>query len=47
MLEYDLELKPTKTIKGQGLTNLMAESNLNALDINLISTLSKEEVEDS
>lgn len=32
MLEYDLEIKPTKMIKGQGLARLMAESNLHALD---------------
>jgi hypothetical protein len=24
LLEYDLEIKPTKLIKGQGLANLMA-----------------------
>ena len=40
MMEYDLEIKPTKLIKGQGLPKLMAESNLHALDINLIATLS-------
>jgi len=45
MLEYDLERKPIKLIKGQGLAKLMAESNLHALDINLISTLSDEETE--
>ena len=27
ILEYDLEIKPTKLIKGQGLAKLMAESN--------------------
>ena len=32
-------------IKGQGLAKLMAESNLHALDINLISTFSKNEEE--
>ena len=42
MLEYDLEIKPTKLIKGQGLAKVMAESNLHALDINLISSLSYE-----
>eukprot|EP00253_Pinus_taeda_P003993 PITA_03993 len=39
MLEYDLEIKPTKLIKGQGLAKLMAESNLHALDINLIAAI--------
>ena len=28
ILEYNLEIKPTKLIKGQGLAQLMAESNL-------------------
>jgi hypothetical protein len=32
--EFDLEIKPTKLIKGQGPTKLLAESNLRALDIN-------------
>eukprot|EP00253_Pinus_taeda_P030239 PITA_30239 len=43
MLEYDLEIKPTKMIKGQGLEKLMAESNLHALDINLIVAMSEDE----
>lgn len=46
MLEYDLEIKPTNLIKGQGLTKLMVESNLHALDINLIAALSEEQKED-
>ena len=33
--EYDLEIKPTKLVKGQGLTKLLAESNCRALGINL------------
>jgi hypothetical protein len=32
--EFDLEVKPTKLIKGQGLAKLLAESNLKALGIN-------------
>eukprot|EP00253_Pinus_taeda_P002984 PITA_02984 len=43
LLEYDLERKPTKLIKGQGLAKLMAESNLHALDINLIAAMSEED----
>ena len=43
MLEYDLEVKPTKLIKGQGLSKLMDGSNLHALDINLIAALSEEQ----
>jgi ribonuclease HI len=37
ILEFDLEIKPTKLIKGQGLAKLMAESNYKALGINLIN----------
>ena len=43
ILEYDLEIKPTKLIKGQGLAQLMAESNLQALDINMIDALDEQE----
>jgi hypothetical protein len=34
--EFDLEVKPTKLIKGQGLAKLLAESNFRALDINFL-----------
>jgi len=34
ILEYDIEIKPTKQIKGQGLAKLMTETNFQALDIN-------------
>jgi hypothetical protein len=37
ILEYDIEIKPTKLIKRQGLEKLMAESNFHALDINFLS----------
>jgi hypothetical protein len=36
ILEYDIEIKPTKLIKGQGLAKLMVESNFHALDINFL-----------
>jgi len=36
ILEYDIEIKPTKLIKGQSLANLMAESSCRALDINSV-----------
>ena len=45
MLEYDLDIKPTKLIKGQGLAKLMAQSNLHPLDINLITAMAEEEDE--
>jgi hypothetical protein len=39
ILEFDLEIKPTKLIKGQGLAKLLAESNCKALG--LVSSMSK------
>ena len=42
ILEYDLEIRPTKLIKGQGLAKLMAESNLQALDINMVDALDEQ-----
>ena len=39
ILEYDIEIKPTKLIKGQGLAKLMAESNFYALDINFFTAV--------
>jgi ribonuclease HI len=37
ILEFDLEIKPTKLIKGQGLAKLLAESNCKALGINFVN----------
>ena len=34
ILEYDIEIKPTKLIKGWGLAKLMTKTNFQALDIN-------------
>ena len=39
ILEYDLEIIPTKLFKGQGLEKLMAETNLQELDMNFVDTL--------
>lgn len=36
MLEFDLEIKPTKLIKGQGLSRLMNEMNIDTFDVNSI-----------
>eukprot|EP00253_Pinus_taeda_P016277 PITA_16277 len=47
LLEYDVEIKSTKLIKGQGLAKLMAETNLQVLDINLIAAMSDEDDENS
>jgi hypothetical protein len=46
MLEYDLKIKPTKLIKGQGLVKLMAQSNCDVLGINFISDLSEKSQEE-
>jgi hypothetical protein len=40
LLEYDLEIKPTKLIKGKGLAKLMAQTNCELLGINFIVDLS-------
>ena len=40
LLEYDLEIRPTKLIKGQGLAKLMAQSNCEALGMNFIGEIS-------
>ena len=45
ILEYDLEIRPTKLVKGQGLEKIMVESNFQALDINMVDVL--EEMEES
>ena len=41
ILEFDLEIKPTKLIKGQGLAKLLAESNCNALGVIFINACSR------
>jgi hypothetical protein len=41
ILEYDLEIKPTKLIKGQGLAKLMAQSDCEAAGINFIADMSE------
>ena len=37
ILEFDLEIKPTKLVKGQGLAELLAESNCKALGVSFIN----------
>jgi hypothetical protein len=37
ILEFDLEMKPTKLVKGQGLARLLAESNCKALGVNFMN----------
>eukprot|EP00253_Pinus_taeda_P022972 PITA_22972 len=37
LIEFDIEVKPIKLVKGQGLAKLMAKENCNLLDINCMS----------
>ena len=37
ILEFDLEMKPTKLVKGQGLARLLVESNCKALRLNFMN----------
>ena len=46
ILEFDLEIRPTKLIKGQGLAHLLDESNCKVLDVNMISNI-QEKISDS
>lgn len=46
LLEYDLEIKPTKLIKGQGLEKLMAHTNCELLGIKFIADLSDSATEE-
>jgi hypothetical protein len=41
ILEFDLEVKPTKLVKGQGLARFLAESNYKALGVNFINNCSE------
>ena len=41
LIEFNIELKPTKLVKGQGLTRLLAEENCKTLDINLMCSISE------
>jgi hypothetical protein len=38
ILEFDLEVKPTKLVKVQGLPRFLVESNCKALEVNFMST---------
>lgn len=36
LIEFNVELKPTKLVRGQGLARLLAEENCSTLDINVM-----------
>jgi hypothetical protein len=38
ILEFDMEIKPSKLVKGQGLVRLLAESNCKELGVNFMNT---------
>ena len=40
ILEFELEIKPTKLVKGQGLAKLLAKSNCRDLGVSLINSCS-------
>jgi len=42
-IEFDIEVKPTKLFKGQGLAKLMVEENCSLLDINCMGLNSDDE----
>ena len=46
LLQYDIDIKPTRLLKGQGLEKMMAQSNFDCLDMNLIAEISKLSDED-
>ena len=46
LMEYDIDIKPRKLVKGQGLEKLMAQSNFDCLDMNLIEEISENYDED-
>ena len=37
-MEYDVEIKPTKLVKGQGMARLLADSNCESLGLHLIAS---------
>ena len=37
LLEYDIEIRPTKLVKGHGLEKMMAQSNFDCLDMDFIA----------
>ena len=44
--EYDLDIRPTKLIKGQGLAKMLSESNHQSLGINLSMIANEESKEE-
>jgi hypothetical protein len=47
ILEYEIDIKPTNLIKGQGLAKLKAESKFHALDINFLVAVDEQEEQET
>ena len=41
LIEFNIELNPTKLVRGQGLAKLLAEENCRSLDINFLCTIAE------
>jgi len=41
LIEFNIELKPTKLVRGQGLARLLAEENCRTLDIHFMGTIAE------
>jgi len=44
--EYDLKIKPTKLVKGQGLAKLLTKENCEAMGVSLEASISDQPAED-
>ena len=42
-MEYDVDIRPTKLVEGQGLVKLLADSNCEALGLHLMEEQSVQE----
>lgn len=41
LIEFNIELKPTKLVRGQGLARLLVEENCRTLDIDFLCTIAE------
>ena len=41
LIEFNIELNPTKLVRGQGLAKLLAEENCRSLDIDFLCTIAE------
>jgi len=41
MIEFNMELKPTKLVRVQGLAKLLAEENCGSLDVDFLCTMAE------